>query len=131
MSSHRGERRIAVRFHERVWREAIRGFSGRALEIARAARRRLEENDVVLSWLLPCEPVGPDRTELAGCAKLYLPLIDAPPSQRPFAFVFQLAKGGDGAPMLVFVAYGPRHPGPGVRSVYERAHRQIHGRFPR
>ena len=29
-----------------------------------------------------------------------------------------------------FVAFGPRHPGPGVRSVYERAHRQLHGRFP-
>jgi hypothetical protein len=41
---------------------------------------------VALADLLPCEALGPDGTELAGCAKLYLPFIDAPASQRPFAF---------------------------------------------
>lgn len=131
MANPDGERRIAVRFHERVWREAIRGFSGKALEVATASRQRVEDDGVPLLWLRPCEPIGPDLTELAGCAKLYLPLGDAPPSQRPFGFVFQLARSRDGPPELVFVAFGPRHPRPGIRSVYERAHRQIHGRFPR
>jgi hypothetical protein len=125
-----GGRRIPVRFHERVWREAIRGFSGRAIDIATSARRDIEENKVELATLRPCEPLGPDRTELGGCAKLYLPRGDAPPSERPFAFVFQLARTRGGAPVLVFLAFGPRHPRPGVRSVYERAHRQLHGRFP-
>ena len=74
--------------------------------------------------------VGPDATELAGCAKLYLPFIDAPPSQRPFAFVLQLARDIDGELVWVFIAFGHRHPPAGVRSVYQRAHRQLHGRFP-
>jgi hypothetical protein len=30
----------------------------------------------------------------------------------------------------MFVAFGERHPQPGTRSVYERAHKQLHGRYP-
>jgi hypothetical protein len=73
---------------------------------------------------------GPDGTELAGCAKLYLPLTDGPASERPFAFVLQLAREAHAELVWVFVAFGLRYPGAGVRSVYERAHRQLHGRFP-
>jgi hypothetical protein len=57
-------------------------------------------------------------------------LGDAPPSERPMAFVLRLARAFDGTLAWIFVAFGHRHPGPGVRSVYERAHRQLHGRFP-
>lgn len=124
------ERRLAVRFDEAVWREAIRGFSGRSLEIAMSARAGTEPDGVALAELLPCEAAGPAGTELAGCAKLYLPFIDAPASERPFAFVLQLARTAEDDLVWVFVAFGPRHPGRGVRSVYERAHRQLHGRFP-
>lgn len=130
MSQAAGGRRLAVRFDGRVWQQAIRGFSGRALEVATSARGLLERDGIGVSELLPCEPLGPDRTELSGCAKLYLPVHDAPPSERAFAFVVQLARGVEGEPVLVFIAFGPRHPGRGVRSVYERAHRQLHGRFP-
>lgn len=35
----------------------------------------------------------------------------------------------DDALVWVFIAFGPRHPTAGVRSVYERAQR-LHGRFP-
>lgn len=101
------ERRLAARFDERVWREAIRGFSGRALQIATTAKVRVEGEGVALAQLLPCQSLGPDRTELSGCAKLYLPLIDGPPSQRPFAFVFQLAREAGAPVVLVFVAFGP------------------------
>lgn len=44
----------------------------------------------------PCEAIGPDRTQLIGCVKLYLPLDDAPPSERAMAFVLRLARGQDG-----------------------------------
>lgn len=124
------ERRIAVRFNEEVWREAVRGFAGRPRAIAATAREDLEKQGVALSALRPCESLGPDKTELAGCAKLYLPAGDRPPSERPFAFVLQLARHDEEGLVWGFVAFGPRHPGPGVRSVYERAHRQLHGRFP-
>lgn len=130
MGSPASEHRIAVRFNDAVWREAIRGFAGRSLAVATAAREHLEDHGVVLSALRPCEKLGPDRTELAGCAKLYLPAGDRPPSERPFALVLQLARDQEERLAWTFLAFGPRHPGPGVRSVYERAHRQLHGRFP-
>lgn len=122
--------RLAVRFDDSVWREAIRGFSGRSLQIATSARAQTKQRGVALADLVPCEALGPDGTELAGCAKLYLPFIDAPASQRPFAFVLQVARDAQRELVWVFVAFGQRHPPPGVRSVYERAHRQLQGRFP-
>lgn len=125
------QRRLAVRFDDAVWREAVRGFSRRPLEIATNARSDAERRGIALADVLPCEAHGPDGTALAGCAKLYLPLGEAPPSERPFAFVLQLAREMDSTLVWVFVAFGHRHPRAGVRSVYERAHRQLHGRFPK
>lgn len=122
-------RHLGVRFDYRIWADSTRGFSSQSLDVALVARRAIERSGVTLEQLLPCESLGPDRTELAGCAKLYLPIGEAPPSQRPLAFVLQLAHdAGDLA--FAFIAFGPRHPGPGVRNVYERAHRQLHGKFP-
>jgi hypothetical protein len=94
------------------------------------ARARLEDDGVAITDLRPCAANGPDGTRLAGCAKLYLPATDGPPSERPFAFIVQLARDAGGELVWIFVAYGHRHPARGVRSVYERAHRQLHGRFP-
>ncbi|HWH24042.1 MAG TPA: hypothetical protein VNW68_04005, partial [Candidatus Limnocylindria bacterium] len=53
-----------------------------------------------------------------------------PAVRGPFAFVLQLARERDSTLVWVFVAFGHRHPRARVRSVYERAHRQLHGRFP-
>lgn len=122
---------LGVRFDELVWREATRGFSRHRLEIATSSRALLERRGVRFDELLPCLALGPDRSELAGCAKLYLPISDEPASQRPFAFIVQLARDiGTAELAWVFVAFGERHPTAGVRSVYERAHRQLHGQFP-
>jgi hypothetical protein len=81
------QRRLAVRFDEAVWREAVRGFSRGPLEIATSARNDAERRGVALSEVIPREPLGPDGTALAGCAKLYLPAGDDPPSAGPFGFV--------------------------------------------
>lgn len=78
-------RRLAVRLDEAVWREAVRGFSRGPLEIATSARSDAERRGVALADVIPCEALGPDGTALAGCAKLYLPFRDSPPSERPFA----------------------------------------------
>lgn len=123
-------RRLGVRFDDGTWREAVRGFSGRALAVATSSRARVERDGVALGDVRPCAADGADGTQLAGCAKIYLPIADAPPSQRPYAFVLQLARDDGGTLSWVFVAFGVRHPGPGIRSVYERAHRRLHGRFP-
>lgn len=130
MATDPARRRFGAHFDDRIWADATRGFSGRSLEVAATARRSLEEDGVALEQLLPCESSGPDGTELSGCAKQYLPASEGPPSQRPFGFVLQLARDAAGEIVFVFIAFGPRHPGPGVRSVYERAHRQLHGKFP-
>jgi hypothetical protein len=76
-----------VRFDEAVWREAVRGFAGRPLQIATSGRSASEDRGVALADVRPCEAEGPDGTRLAGCAKLYLPANEGPPSERPFAFV--------------------------------------------
>jgi hypothetical protein len=44
--------------------------------------------------------------------------------------VVQLARDPQRELVWVFVAFGPCHPRPGVRTVYERAHRRLQGRFP-
>jgi hypothetical protein len=123
-------RRLPVRFDERVWHEATRGFSGRALEVAGSTRKRLELEGLALADAGACEAHGADGTRLAGCAKVYLPLGEGTASERPFGMVVQLARDEQRELVWVFVAFGPRHPRPGVRTVYERAHRRLHGRFP-
>jgi hypothetical protein len=123
-------RRLPVRFDEIVWHEAVRGFSGESLQVPTSARLAAERRGAALADVVPCEARGSDRTKLAGCAKLYLPVGDRPPSERPFAFVLRLTRDPDGTLAWLFLAFGHRHPRPGVRTVYERAHRQLHGRFP-
>jgi hypothetical protein len=88
-------RRLAVRFEEVVWQEAIRGFSREPSQIAMSARRTAERHGIALADVHPCEATGPDGTQLVGCAKVYLPLGDAPPSERPMAFVLRLARAPD------------------------------------
>jgi hypothetical protein len=124
------KRRLPVRFDAAVWHEAVRGFSREPLQIATTARLAAERRGVALADVLACDAVGPDGTHLAGCAKLYLPVGDGTPSERPFAFVLRLTREPDRTLTWIFLAFGHRHPRPGVRSVYERAHRQLHGRFP-
>lgn len=96
MKPYEPDRPLAVRFSAMVWREAIRGFSGRPLAVAESARAQLQAHGAALSALRPCEALGPDGSELAGCAKLYLPPTEAPASSRPYAFVLQLVRDQDG-----------------------------------
>ncbi len=66
-----------------------------------------------------------------GCVKLYVPLGKAGASDAPFGFVFRFQEEADGSFALALVAYGERHPdNPATRTVYERAHKRIHGRYP-
>jgi len=58
--------------------------------------------------------------------KVYVPIIESPPSTRPYVFVFIPTREG----VLALVAFGERHPRPGIRSVYERAHKRLHGHYP-
>ena len=124
---------IALTFDADIWEQEVDRFPerSRARSAAERARRELEDSASVRSNLRRCAREGEDGTRLANCVKAYIPL-DRPGSEAPFGFVFQ-AGIGEGPPRrleLRLLAFGERHPGPGTRSVYERAHKRLHGRYP-
>lgn len=90
---------------------------------------QIETGRTPLTWR-PCEADGSGGTRLPGCRKLYVPLDQEGSSSAPYGFVFQLAKT-DGGLIWNFIAFGERHPdNPATRTVYERAHHRLHGRYP-
>jgi hypothetical protein len=123
---------VARQFDPDVWEEEVHRFDkGSPLrQAAESGRRRLEAERPSAGWL-PCEAEGPRGTRLPGCVKLYLPL-DREPSAAPYGFVFELvaSRGPKPSLSLQLLAFGERHPRPGTRSVYERAHKRLHRRYP-
>lgn len=118
---------VAVSFDEKLWRESVeRRFRPELVAVASAARKRLESHGLLGNEInRRYEEVGPKGTRLRGCVKVYVPLGESP-SRAPYGMVLQLRDNGT----LSFIAFGRRHTGPGERDVDERAHRQLHGRFP-
>jgi hypothetical protein len=123
---------VPVRFEAEVWDEEVsRLRPGSAMrQAAEAARARLEAEPTAARWLA-CEAERPGQPLLPRCLKLYLPL-GREPSAAPYGFVFELVASREPEPLfsLRLLAFGERHPRPGVRSVYERAHKRLHGRYP-
>jgi hypothetical protein len=90
----------------------------------------MEASAVALAFL-ECKARGDDGTKLLGCVKLHVPLGRLGASAALLGFVFQLAEDSVGNLLWNFIAFGERHPGnPATRTVYERAHRRLHGRYP-
>lgn len=119
---------VAVRIDPDVWREEVERLTvgSPARVAAERERRRLRQQGVELTQLQRCAEIGDDRTRLSGLLKVYVPIGEAPPSERPFAMIFSPEPG----PCVALVAYGERHTPAGTRSVYERAHKRLHGRYP-
>jgi hypothetical protein len=127
----RGARRLAVRIAPTVWDEEVGRFNANSPARVAAERERdgLERDGIALASLLSCEAEGGEGTRLEGLVKAYVPVGERPASERPFGFVFSAESDRDG-PYLELVAFGERHPKRGARSVYERAHKRLHGRYP-
>jgi hypothetical protein len=123
---------IPLEFGEREWREEVGRLGERSQARSQAERARREiEGKTAVGGLLKCEAHGDDATRLPGCMKLYVPLGRQGASEAPFGFVFQLAQDPDGGFIWNFIAFGERHPdNPATRTVYERAHKRLHGRYP-
>lgn len=123
--------RLEVRVAPSVWSEEVerlrKGSPGRVA--AERERVRLERDGLEVLRLLRCDGQGADGTRLGKQFKVYVPISDGPPSERPFGLVFELGRDGN-TPFLSVVAFGERHPQRGNRSVYERAHKRLHGRYP-
>lgn len=79
---------------------------------------------VPIDRLKTCDAEGRDGTRLEGCVKAYVP-----PPLGPWGAVFTAAVSQEGeGPALVLMAAGERHPSrPWRPSVYEVAHRRLHG----
>jgi len=122
---------VPVRISPSVWRDEVERLERRSTGriAAERERPRLERLGVAISDVLRCVEPGPDGSRLAGQFKLYVPITDAPASQRPFGFVLSPRTDEEG-PYFVMLAFGERHPRRGIRSVYERAHKRLHGRYP-
>lgn len=123
---------VPIQFGEQEWREEVERLRGGSSARAQAerSRREIEARTTELK-LLKCKTEGDDLTKLPGCVKLYVPLGKQGASEAPFGFVFQLARNPDGGLVWNFLAFGERHPeNPATRTVYERAHRRLHGRYP-
>jgi hypothetical protein len=123
---------VRVRFEPDVWEEEVgRLRPGSAMrQAAEAGRARVEAEPPASRWLA-CEAEGQGGVRLPRCVKLYLPL-GREPSAAPYGFVFELVASREPEPLfsLRLLAFGERHPRPEVRSVYERAHKRLHGRYP-
>lgn len=123
---------VSVRFRSPAWEEEIERLDRRSTARIQAerARREIEGGKAMLAWKR-CEADNDDGTALAGCSKLYVPLDAEGASAAPYGFVFRLAQTDDNALVWNFIAFGERHPeNPSTRSVYERAHKRLHGRYP-
>ena len=129
--SGRGVARIPVRISPAAWIEEVERFDSRspARIAAERERRSLEEVGLRIVDLQRCVAEAPDRMKLGGHVKVYVPISADPASQRPFGFVFSPGRDHRGV-YLTFVSFGERHPRPGTRSVYERAHKRLNGRYP-
>lgn len=123
---------IPIEFGEKEWHEEVERLRERspARTQAERARREIGAPPAVVG-LLKCEAYGADATRLPGCMKIYVPLGRQAASEAPYGFVFQLAQTSDGSFIWNFLAFGERHPdNPSTRTVYERAHKRLHGRYP-
>jgi hypothetical protein len=123
---------VSVEFREPVWEEEVRRLDERSPARAQAerARREIEAGRKRLDWKR-CEAEGDHKAELPGCRKLYVPLDAEGASAAPLGFVFRLTQNAGGRLSWNMIAFGERHPdNPSTRTVYERAHKRLHGRYP-
>jgi hypothetical protein len=126
-----GKRQISVEFPVKAWAGEVEQLrpGSRARAAAERARRELELGVGAPAWF-PCAAVGADGTVLPCCVKAYVPFGREGASAAPFGFVFRLTRVKAGFTCRM-VAFGERHPtNIETRSVYERAHRRLHGRYP-
>ncbi len=131
MTSNEAARNVRARFPARVVSRDVERYAhdSRAREVAERARARFTAEGIPRAQLVRCAAEGRDGTHLPGRLKVYLPLEAA---ERPFRMVFTpIAR--ESALVLLYLAFGVAHQPSGSRapSVYEIAHRRVHGGWPR
>lgn len=131
----RSERKVpsaSIKFGAEEWQEEVERYkpSSSARVQAQKARKEIDAGAAKLDWKR-CRVESEDGSGLPGCQKLYVPLGKQGASDAPYGFVFQLVQNEDKSLAWYMIAFGERHPSnPQTRSVYERAHKRLHGRYP-
>jgi hypothetical protein len=114
--------RFSAHFDEEAFAEDLGHASNAGRRVAEAERTRIERDGIPIAELLGCDPEARDGTRLAGCVKTYLPQPDG-----DWGMVFTGDTDGRGNPVLVYLAFGMRHPRqPWQPSLYQVAHRRLH-----
>jgi hypothetical protein len=110
---------------DRTWLKAdLDNATPAGREALASALAAFRKSGVPVERLRACDANGRDGTNLGGCVKVYLP-----PPLGPWGAVFTGAISETGkVPTLLLLAAGERHPSkPWRPSVYEVAHRRLHG----
>jgi hypothetical protein len=115
------EPRFPARFDPQVWEADLARATPTGRQAAEVARREYDAEGIPFSHLRPTEVEGRDGTNLANCAKVYLPQ----PTGN-FGIVFKLAII-EGKLVLAYLAFGMRHPPKDsyAPTVYELADRRL------
>jgi hypothetical protein len=117
-------RRLPVHFSALAWQLDLEATTAAGAEVARAARRGFARHGVPLDELRPCASEHPSGTSLENCLKVYLP---APDGRFGMVFEFVIRRS---RPELAYLGFGVRHHpcGSHAPTVYEIAHRRLHGK---
>lgn len=94
-----------MRFDEELLAEDLEHATTAGREVGVAERMRIERDGVSPTELIACEPEARDGIRLPGCVKTYLPQPDG-----DWGMVFAGDVDDAGAPVLVCLAFGRRHP---------------------
>ena len=114
--------RFSAHFDEEAFAEDLDHATDAGRLVAQAERARMERDGLPVGELLACDPDARDGTRLAGCVKTYLPQPNG-----DWGMVFTGDTDERGTPVLLYVAFGVRHPIHAWQpSVYQVAHRRLH-----
>ncbi|HEV3320681.1 MAG TPA: hypothetical protein VG147_00635 [Solirubrobacteraceae bacterium] len=118
-----------VGFDEAVWKEDLRSSTDAGRTAAASKRAELERDGQPIDELLACDTEAQDGTSLPNCVKTYVPWPDG-----KWGIVYLIARDPNtGRLSLDVLSFGVRHhpQGSHAPTVYERAHRRMHGQPPR
>ena len=113
---------FSVRFDKEAFAEDLAHATDAGRRVAIGERARIERDGIHPAELFACEHEARDGTRLGGCVKTYRPQPDG-----PWGMVFAGDTDAAGAPVLVCLAFGVRHPTRAWQpSVYQVADRRLH-----
>lgn len=101
---------VPVRINPGKWGQEVERYRKDAspLLAAERKRRRLEREGIPILALARCSEEGAEGASLDGLLKVYVPIGDSAPSERPYGFVFIPTREG----VLALVALRGAPPGP-------------------